>query len=174
MQQHAQPAPLAPAAGRPALYEVWGDTIDAGHLAWAVALGAAISLGTYFSARWSLARLLSDPQMVPAYAMLAGILGCLIGGVVSAAFFKPKRTVVEEVVDEKLRSAVVADLVAQYGDIGRIEDLSPEVAAELRELGLYELFEQIQHAHAQPPGREGRSAQQRPGPFTPALGETGA
>lgn len=128
------------------LFEVWGDTIDARHLASAIVIGAAISLGAYVLTRWGLNLVIEDAHMVHAYSMLGGIVGCLAGGVVSAMLFKPKRTVVEEVVDEQFRQAVLADLRKQYGHIGSIDDLSPEVAEELQELGLYEMFAQASDA----------------------------
>ena len=39
---------------------------------------------------------------------------------------------------------MVADLLKEYGSLGRLEDLSAEVIAELRELELYELFREAQ------------------------------
>lgn len=138
------------------LFEVWGDTIDARHLASAIAIGAAISLGAYVLTRWTLHLIIDDAHMVHAYSMLGGIIGCLAGGVVSAMLFKPKRTVVEELVDEQFRQAVLADLVKQYGHIGHIEDLSPEVADELRELGLYDMFAQAHTEHREPQAPHGQ------------------
>ncbi|GGJ91436.1 hypothetical protein [Pseudomonas matsuisoli] len=126
------------------LYEVWGDTIDARHLILAIVVGAVVSLGAYTIGLWVLSHLVESAQMAKAYAMLFGILGCLGGGAISALLFKPKRNVVEHVADPAFRQQVVNDLLKEYGSLGRLEDTSPEVAAELHELELYELFREAQ------------------------------
>ncbi|MBK5476578.1 hypothetical protein NTD80_22555 [Pseudomonas sp. 13B_2.1_Bac1] len=126
------------------LYEVWGDTIDGRDLAMSIGIGAVVSLGAYFAAQQVLHHLVESAQMARAYAMLIGILGCLAGGAISARLFAPKRDVQENVADQSFREQVVADLLKEYGSLGRLEDLSAEVIAELRELELYELFREAQ------------------------------
>lgn len=126
------------------LYEVWGDTIDGRHLAMSIGSGAVVSLGAYFAAQHLLHYLVESAQMARAYAMLIGILGCLAGGAISAKLFPPKRDVQENLADQGFREQVVADLLKEYGSLGRLEDLSAEVIAELRELELYELFREAQ------------------------------
>lgn len=122
------------------LYEVWGDTICARHLTMAIIIGAVVSLGAFGGAQLILAQLVESQQMAKAYSMLVGILGCLGGGAISAKLFKPKRDVIEDVADPGFREQVVADLLKEYGSLGRLEDVSPEVLAELKELQLYDLF----------------------------------
>ena len=51
---------------------------------------------------------------------------------------------VEHVADPAFREQVVNDLLKEYGSLGRLEETSPEVIAELRDLGLYELFRDAQ------------------------------
>lgn len=126
------------------LYEVWDDTIDGRHLAMSIGIGAVVSLGAYFAAQHLLHYLVESAQMARAYAMLIGILGCLAGGAISAKLFPPKRDVQENLADQGFREQVVADLLKEYGSLGRLEDLSAEVIAELRELELYELFREAQ------------------------------
>ena len=126
------------------LYEVWGDTIDGRDLALSIGIGAVVSLGAYFAAQQVLHSLVESAQMARAYSMLIGILGCLAGGAISAKLFAPKRDVRENVADQSFREQVVADLLKEYGSLGRLEDLSAEVIAELRELELYELFREAQ------------------------------
>ena len=135
--------PLLP-SDKQHLYEVWGDTIDARHLALSIGIGAVVSLGAYFAAQHLLHYVVESAQMARAYAMLIGILGCLAGGAISARLFAPKRDVQENVADQSFREQVVADLLKEYGSLGRLEDLSAEVIAELRELELYELFREAQ------------------------------
>jgi hypothetical protein len=125
---------------KPELYEVWGDTVDARHLVYAIAIGAVVSLSAFFVAQHFLLMWVESAQMARAYAMLVGILGCLAGGAISATLFKPKRHVVEHQADPAWRAQVLVELENEFGDLGRLADLPPETVAELREMDLYELF----------------------------------
>lgn len=128
----------------PGLYEVWGDTVSGQHLAKAVVIGIVISLTTFALAQWVLRDLVESVQMAKAYSMLIGIIGCLAGGAICACLFKPKREVIEHVADPAFREQVVADLLKEYGTLGRLEDVSPYVIEELRQLELYDLFADAQ------------------------------
>ncbi|MDG9882280.1 hypothetical protein N7650_05465 [Pseudomonas sp. GD04058] len=128
------------------LYEVWGDTVDSHHLVASIAIGAACSLGIFFLAEHLLTDWVESAQMARAYAMLLGILGSLLGGGVSACLFKPKRHVVEHVADPAWRQQVIEELRSEYGGIGQLSELPPEVRAELRELGLEQLFDEAEPA----------------------------
>ena len=141
------------------LYEVWGDTIDVRDLALSITIGAVVSLGAYFAAQQVLHGLMESAQMARAYAMLIGILGCLAGGTISAKLFAPKREVRENVADQAFREQVVADLLKEYGSLGRLEELSDEVIAELRELELYELFRAAQAGEEQSGEEQAGAAQ---------------
>ncbi|MCX4161043.1 MULTISPECIES: hypothetical protein [Paraburkholderia] len=122
------------------LVEVWGDTVDIRHLAWSVVLGVVISLGAFAVAGRVLAAYVHDPTMARAYAMLVGLGGCLLAGGVCAKLFKPKRDVIEQATGAAGREAVLAQLAAEAGGLGRVADLPPAVAAEMKELELYDLF----------------------------------
>lgn len=124
------------------LAEVWGDTVDLRHLAWAIAIGTGISvLGFYLASRW-LATMVESRQLAHAYAMLAGLAGCVIAGVICARAFPPKREVTELDTsnDPEWRREVLEELARQPGGLGTVQDLPPAVVQELKELKLYELF----------------------------------
>lgn len=124
------------------LAEVWGDTVDLRHLAWAIAIGTGISvLGFYLASRW-LATVVESRQLAHAYAMLAGLAGCVIAGVICARAFPPKREVTEMDTssDPEWRREVLEELSRQPGGLGTVQDLPPAVVQELKELKLYELF----------------------------------
>ena len=124
------------------LAEVWGDTVDLHHLAWAIAIGTGISvLGFYLASRW-LATVVESRQLAHAYAMLAGLAGCVIAGVICARAFAPKREVTELDTsnDPEWRREVLEELARQPGGLGTVQDLPPAVVQELKELKLYELF----------------------------------
>ena len=124
------------------LAEVWGDTVDLKHLTWAIVIGIGISVtGYFFASRW-LASVVESKQLAQAYAMLAGLAGCVIAGVICARIFPPKRVVTEKDIssDPAWRAEVLAELENQPGGLGRIADLPPAVVNELKELKLYDLF----------------------------------
>lgn len=123
------------------LVEVWGDTADVKHLAWAIVLGIGISLPAYLLAARMLTAFVSSPELAKAYGMLAGLGGCVIAGVMCALLFKPKRVVVEgEAADPFWRQEVLAKLAEQTGDLGSVADLPPGVVQEMKELQIYDLF----------------------------------
>ncbi|GAB6387253.1 hypothetical protein [Stutzerimonas marianensis] len=131
---------------KPEFYEVWGDTVDSNHLIISIIIGACVSLGTFYLAQHLLLGVVESAQMARAYAMLTGILGCLGGGLISATLFKPKRDVVEDLVDPTFREAVLGDLTAEHGTLGKLDELPAEVVSELRELALYDLFRDAEAA----------------------------
>ncbi|WP_458369761.1 hypothetical protein [Pseudomonas fluorescens] len=125
---------------KPELFEVWGDTVDGRHLIYSIGIGATVSLGAFFLAQYLLVGWVASIQMARAYAMLVGIVGCLVGGAISAALFKPKRHVVEHLTDPAWRSKILIELQNEYGPLGSLSDLPPATIAELREMDLYDLF----------------------------------
>lgn len=123
------------------LVEIWGDTADLGHLAWSIAIGVAVSLTGYLVASRVLASVVSTPELARAYAMLAGLGGCVVSGVICAKLFTPKREVVEgTAADPRWREEVLAELAAEHGDLGSVDDLPAVVVREMKELEIYELF----------------------------------
>ncbi|MFS2156692.1 hypothetical protein ACCD10_04960 [Pseudomonas sp. Pseusp122] len=125
---------------KPELYEVWGDTVDGRHLLYSILIGAAVSLGAFFTAQQLFLGWIASEQMARAYAMLVGIIGCLAGGALSALLFKPKRNVVEHQADPAWRGQVLLELQEEFGDLGRLADLPAATVAELHEMDLYQLF----------------------------------
>ena len=122
------------------LIEVWGDTVDSRHLLAAIVIGAVISLSAFLIARHFLLGVVAQPAMAGSYAMLIGLGGCLVAGGLCAKLFAPKRVVLEHSTDPTWRDTAMAQLAGEAGDLGKLADLPPEVAAEMREVGLYDLF----------------------------------
>jgi hypothetical protein len=145
------------------LAEVWSDTVDLRQLAWAIGIGIAISVaGFYAASRW-LRGIVASAELAHAYAMLAGLAGCVLAGVICARLFPPKREVVEHssTHDPCWRAEVLAELAEQPGGLGTLADLPEAVVRELKELDLYELFAE---SAVQPPDTPVRApAPQGPG-----------
>ncbi|MBN8755328.1 MULTISPECIES: hypothetical protein [Variovorax] len=123
------------------LVEIWGDTADLGHLAWSIVIGVAVSLTGYLAASRVLMSAVGTPELARAYAMLAGLGGCVLSGLICAKLFTPKREVVEgAAADPRWREEVLAELAGEHGDLGSVEDLPPSVVREMKELEIYDLF----------------------------------
>lgn len=123
------------------LVEVWGDTVDQRHLAWAIAIGIVVSLTGFLVANHVLAASVTRPELARAYAMLAGLAGCVLAGTISALLFKPKRVVVEgRDADPVWRQEVLARLAEETGDLGSVADLPQSVIDEMKALEIHDLF----------------------------------
>lgn len=139
------------AGGRQALAEVWGDTVDLRHLAGALLIGVGASLGAYAGALHALGGPGDGDQVAGTWAMLAGLVGCVLAGVVCARLFPPKRIVSATGVDSEARAEAIAELCAEPRGLGTLDQLPAVVVQELEQLGLREAFER-----AQPGAESGR------------------
>ena len=122
------------------LAEVWGDVVDTRHLGQAILIGAVVSVATYYAAAALLSGAVATPAVAKAYAMLAGMGGCVLSGVICAKLFAPKREVVEDAGDPAWREEAIADLIKETGRLGGVDELPPAARAEMKELGLYDAF----------------------------------
>ena len=130
------------------LIEVWGDTADTRHLASAIVLGIGISLTGFLIANRVLTAHVASPELARAYAMLAGLAGCVLSGLICAVLFKPKRVVIEDdSADPAWREEVLAQLAEEHGGLGAIADLPAVVVQEMKELQIYELFAAHERRH---------------------------
>jgi len=129
------------------LVEVWGDTANPRHLACAIVIGGALSLAAFAIASRILAELVRTPELARAYAMLAGLAGCVLAGFICACLFKPKRVVTEDTATDAgsgtagaAREQALDRLAEESGGLGTMADLPAATVQELRELQLYDLF----------------------------------
>ena len=123
------------------LYEVWGDTVDARQLAISAVIGLVVSISVFFLAARLFKGMVASADLARAYAMLAGLGGCLLSGVICALKFPPKREVLEgKIVDTSWRLEVLKKLAEQNHGLGNIADLPPSVVQEMKELEIYDIF----------------------------------
>ncbi len=122
------------------LAEVWGDVVDLRHLALAVAIGAAVSLGVFLAALAGFHALGTVAASARAYAMLAGLCGCVLGGAICARLLPPKRILVETGGSEDERAAAVAALFEGRAGEGETIPLPAVAHDELQALGLLDLM----------------------------------
>lgn len=127
------------------LAEVWGDIVRRQQLILAITIGATISLVAYWAATFLLSSKTENGDIARALAMLVGIVGCVISGVICALLIKPKREVVDYSEEDHWRMDVLDQLAGETGTIGHVLDLPPAVVAEMKEVGVYNLFENYKH-----------------------------
>jgi hypothetical protein len=72
--------------------------------------------------------------------LLVGLAACLVAGAICARLFAPKRDLVEEPTDAAARDEAIAELVAESGGLGSVDDLPEAARRELRDLGIVDLF----------------------------------
>lgn len=137
------------------LAEVWGDVVDVVHLRWSLVIGCALGLPSYLLSSVFFSQI-TTPQLAKTYALLVGLVGCLMAGAICARLFAPKRDLVEELTDDAAREEALAELAAETGDLGSVHDLPEVTRQELRDLGIYDLFTEPRHPVAA--GGDGGSA----------------
>lgn len=120
------------------LLEIWGDTVDSRHTTWAIALGIGVSVPLYLGSEYLFSRMVEDATVAGTYALLVGLVGCLLAGFAGALLFPPKRVVTEHEATEESRRAAMDAIEADYGPLGDPTELSEPVQKELRALGLFD------------------------------------
>lgn len=133
---------LRAAGAQGQLAEIWGDVVSRPQLGKAMTVGAAISVAVYFIALHTIAPLAATPAVGKALAMLAGIIGSVGSGAICARMFPPKRVVSDHAAGASAwQTEVLEQLEQEGGPIGEVCDLPPAVVEEMRQVGLYEVFQ---------------------------------
>jgi hypothetical protein len=113
---------------------VWNDAVDPRQLSLSIALCVAIGLPAFLVSRAVLAGVLHQPALAGGYALLIGLVGCVLGAAVCARLFPPKRALAEG--PETDRAAALAELESLGGTAEEFAALPRDVQGELRALGL--------------------------------------
>ncbi|MGH3585812.1 MAG: hypothetical protein ACRDQ0_05775 [Pseudonocardia sp.] len=130
--------------GAERLVEVWGDTVDERHVKLAVVLGLVLSVPSFLVAAQVFGAWLENQSLARTYAMLVGLFACLLAGGISARLFPPKRIVTERAVDPVDQRAALLELARRPQGIGTVRSLPPAAEAELRSVGLYDVFVDVE------------------------------
>ncbi|NKY35568.1 hypothetical protein HGA13_21200 [Nocardia speluncae] len=133
-------ASATPGGEAPRYLEVWGDTVVGRHLAFSVAIGIGVSLSALLLSNWAFSSFVTNESLADAYALLVGIAGCVVAGVICGRMFRPKRIVVTDASEDAAVGEVIAALREERQGLGSLDDLPDHTRRELDDLGLRPRF----------------------------------
>lgn len=123
--------------------DVWGDTVDIRQLFIAIVVGIILSLGAFLLGKLLLTKCYPGlaTNLMLGYALFSGMVGALASAAVCAAFFAPKRVLVEGELSEEDRENVINELNLDMEEESRqLANLPPDVITEMKDLQIYSLF----------------------------------
>lgn len=141
------PTPTTSGAEHPQYLEVWGDTVVGRHLAVSVVIGIGVSLAALLLSEWAFSSFVTNESLADAYALLVGIAGCVVAGVICGRLFRPKRIVVTDASEDAAVGEVVAALREERQGLGSLDELPEHTRRELDELGLHSRFAAAERAN---------------------------
>ena len=124
--------------------KVWGDTVFLPELVCAAVIGIAVTMGFYGAIFYLLTRLTSlSVSIASGYALMGGIAGCFLSGIITGRSFRPKRMVIEGTEEMELEK-----ILAEAGTSAEVEAKllakeDKETLQELESLKLYSLLRLI-------------------------------
>lgn len=133
------------------LFFVWGDTVDLRQLIAGLAAGAVVGYASFAAAESYLFAYHDylKPGVLMGYALLIGVAGSVFIGALAGTVFTPKR-IVREGVPVRDRASLFRELRTDPAEEARhLASVAPDVIAEMRRLGILELFTQRDDAPAE-------------------------
>ncbi len=125
----------------PKYTEVWGDTVILKELLYACLIGVVVTMTFFFIGQKVFHSIESlDEGMANGYALLLGLGGCLISGVVNARLFKPKRTFDGRLVGHDIEVVLEQAGMTVEEEIEALGKVDAEIIAELEDLEMYSLL----------------------------------
>ena len=77
--------------------EVWGDTVVLKELLYSCIIGVFLTMGMFFLGQKIFHSFENiEKSLANGYALLIGVIGCIVSGAICAKLFRPKRTVEEK------------------------------------------------------------------------------
>ena len=123
---------------------VWSDTVSLAELFLASVIGVSVTMGLYIAVRVVLENYFEvSPGMISGYALIAGIAGCFISGMITGRRFKPKREVIEGTEKMDLESVLAEAGTSMEAEAEALSKENPEVIREMEDLELYSLLSLI-------------------------------
>lgn len=121
-----------PQTASPQYTVIWNDAVDLRQLGAAILTCVGIGLPAFLLSRALLSGGAVPPSLVSGYALLIGLVGCVVGAVICSRLFPPKRVLADS---DDLQPALV-ELELMGGTAATFAQLPVEVQQEMRTLGL--------------------------------------
>ncbi len=124
--------------------KVWGDTVFLPELLYASGIGIASTMGAYGSVYYALSALTElSSGIISGYALMAGIAGCFLGGMIAGRSFQPKRQVIEGTEEMELEKILEEAGTTLEAEAKFLADADAETIREMEDLELYALLRLI-------------------------------
>lgn len=118
------------------LYEVWNDTVSRRDLGIASVIGIIITLAAYIISAKIFSTSGLDAGVYRGYALMVGVVFCLVSGVINSAIFKPKRDIQEEIDADDVVEALNHLGVDIDKEIEELQQCEPDVIEDIHRNGL--------------------------------------
>ncbi|KDE65965.1 hypothetical protein FUSO5_03710 [Fusobacterium necrophorum BFTR-1] len=121
--------------------EVWGDTVVLKELVYSSIIGILLTMFMFYIGKYIFSRIeYLEPSLANGYALLIGVIGCILSGIISAKLFYPKRKVEEKFEFESVENILETAGITVEEEREALSNLDSEIIKELEELELYALL----------------------------------
>ena len=122
--------------------EVWRDTLVLKELLYSSILGIVLTMAGYLVGVRYFAEIKGlSKSLITGYALMTGILGCVVAGIIASKLYKPKRTVEDMIVQEDIEAVLKAGDMTLEEETQAMVELDEQVLGELRELNIQALLD---------------------------------
>lgn len=121
---------------------VWGDIVSLKELVLASIIGITITMGMFFLGKYIFSEIFTnlDADLANGYALLVGVSGVFVSGIISANLFKPKRKIEEKIEQEEIVDILKTAGMTLEEEAQALAEAPADVIAEMEELELYGLL----------------------------------
>lgn len=122
--------------------EVWGDTLVLKELFFSAILGISLTMFGYIVGVRFFAEIKGlSKALITGYALMTGILGCVVAGIIASILYKPKRTVEDMIVQEDIAAVLKAGDMTLEEETLAMRNVDEQVLNEMKELNLQVLLD---------------------------------
>ncbi len=126
---------------KPIYTEVWGDRVILKELGIACLLGVGLTMSFFLVGQKIFLGMEGlEVSLANGYALIVGVAGCIISGVVSAKLFKPKRNIEERFEFEDIEDILHAAGITVEEEKEALAVADKDIIKELEDLQLYALL----------------------------------
>ena len=121
--------------------EVWGDTVVLKELLYSCVIGVFLTMSMFFLGQKIFHSFENiEKSLANGYALLIGVIGCIVSGAICAKLFRPKRTVEEKFEFENIENILESAGITLEEEREALSKLDSETIKELEDLELYALL----------------------------------